>query len=391
MLFRNKKVEGRDPVSRPGTSRQKPSSVARPDTAAGRGMNSPRSFALMAVTACALALFCGLTLQLPASEAQEAPESPELAAGLERRVQAALKANDQARAMEEFRAAVQPDPHNIEAHANPGVIAFFHGDCSEGERRLQSALEGAPQLVKAQALIGICGKRVVSPSARAAPEHAFAARVEPKLRTQVEVELADIDYQNVDLDHTLPVVQSKNSTERYRKAVAADPRLPGMDLELTEAILESSQDANARAEAQIELEDSVKAEGGNDNGECTLGRIALFGNKSDEEYAHFQNASQMDPNNGEAKLGLARILRDQGKPQNVMQYLRTAVQVDPLHGPAHDRPSGLCQRLHLNEEGQEEILLSRDIRLAQDRVAELYRPMNRKPEAQGNLPSEEKQ
>jgi tetratricopeptide (TPR) repeat protein len=390
MLFYNKKVEGRDLVSRPGTSGQKPSSIARLDTAAGSGMNSPRSFALMAATACALALFCGLTLQLPALEAQATPENPELASHLQRG-QAALKANDQARAMEEFCAAVQLDPHNIQAHANLGVIAFLHGNCSAAERELHSALEGAPQLVKEQALIGICEKRMVSPSARADPEHAFAALDDPKLRTQVEVELADIYYQNGDLDHTLPVVQSKNAIERYRKALAADPRLRGMGFELAEAILESSQDANARAEAQIELEASVKAEGDNDNVECTLGKIALLQNKSDEAYAHYRNAHQMNPNDVEAKLGLARILADQGKPQEAMQYLRAAVQIEPLNGPAHYRLSRVCQTLHLNEEVQEEIFLYPDIRQAQDCVAELNRQMNRKPEAQGNLPSEEKQ
>jgi hypothetical protein len=74
-----------------------------------------------------------------------------------------------------------------------------------------------------------------------------------------------------------------------------------------------------------------------------------------------------------------------------MQCLRAAVQVDPLNGPVHYWLSRVCQTLLLNEEVREEILLYRDIRQAQDRVAELYRQMNRKPEAQCNLPSEEKQ
>jgi Tfp pilus assembly protein PilF len=301
MLFHNKKVEGRDLVSRPGTSGQKPSSIARLDTAAGGGMNSLRSFALMAATACALALFCGLTLQLPALEAQAAPENPELAADLQRG-QAALKANDQARAMEEFRAAVPLDPHNIGAHASLGVIAFFHGDCFAAQSELHSALEGEPQLLKAQALTCICEKHMGSPSARADPEHAFAALDEPKPRTQVEVELADIYCQNGDLNHTLPVVEPKNAIERYRKALAADPRLPGMGFELVEANLESSQDANARVEAQIDLKGPVKAEGDNDNVECTLGRIALLQNKSDEAYALAERLSD-ESERCEGKVG----------------------------------------------------------------------------------------
>ena len=45
MLWHNQKVEGRDLVSRPGTSGQKPSSIAR-FAAAGSGFNSPRSSAV---------------------------------------------------------------------------------------------------------------------------------------------------------------------------------------------------------------------------------------------------------------------------------------------------------------------------------------------------------
>jgi hypothetical protein len=115
MLFHNKKDEGRDLVSRPGTRGQKLSSIARLDTAAGGGMNSPRTFVLMAANACALALFRGLTSPPPALEAQAAPENAEFAADLWRG-QAALKSDDQAREMEQFRAAVQVDPLDSPAH-----------------------------------------------------------------------------------------------------------------------------------------------------------------------------------------------------------------------------------------------------------------------------------
>jgi hypothetical protein len=148
---------------------------------------------------------------------------------------------------------------------------------------------------------------------------------------------------------------------------------------------------NSPRPSAIELEASVKAEGDNFNVQCTLGRVALLPNRSDEAYAHSRDAYQRNPNDGEAKLGLARIRADQAKPEEVMQSLLAAVPVDPLKGPARDRLARLCQTLHLSEEVQEEILLYRDIRQAQDRVAGLYRQMNRKPEAQGNLASEEKQ
>jgi predicted Zn-dependent protease len=148
---------------------------------------------------------------------------------------------------------------------------------------------------------------------------------------------------------------------------------------------------NSPRPSAIELEASVQAEGDNFNVQCTLGRIALLRNKSGEAYAQSRNAYQRNPNDGEAKLGLARIRADQGKPKVAMQYLQAAVPVDPLNGPAHDRLARLCQTPGLNEEVQELILHYPDIHQPQDRVAEFDRRGNRKPEAQGNLPSEEKQ
>jgi hypothetical protein len=41
------------------------------------------------------------------------------------------------------------------------------------------------------------------------------------------------------------------------------------------------------------------------------------------------------------------------------------------------------------DEEQKEMKLYRDVRHAKERVAELYRQMNRKPEPQGDLPSEQ--
>src|SRR5271170_1813056 len=97
--------------------------------------------------------------------AQTGSQSSELAADLQRG-QAALKANDQATATKEFRAALKIDPANVEAHANLGVMAFFHGDCTDAEQEFKSALSAAPKLTKALALMAICEKRQGKPAAQ---------------------------------------------------------------------------------------------------------------------------------------------------------------------------------------------------------------------------------
>ena len=102
--------------------------------------------------------------------------------------------------------------------------------------------------------------------------------------------------------------------------------------------------------------------------------------------------AQAAPENPEFAADLQRgqaALKSDDQAREMEQF-RAAVQLDPLDSPAQYRLSGDCQTLFLNEEVQEEILLYRDIRQAQDRVAEWYCQMNRKPEARCNLRSEGK-
>jgi predicted Zn-dependent protease len=384
-----------------------------------------------------------IAVQCPLLWTQTASANSELAADLERG-HAALQANDQALATQEFRAALKLDPGNAEAHANLGVMAFFHGDCPAAEPEFQSALRASPSLTKVQALLAICERRLRQPSAQTDLESAFANLKDPKLRTQVGVQLADFYFQQGDLDHALPIVHSlvesdpdnvdllffaqriyseladntmnklallapdsvrmqqliaeqlinagdlKDAIDHYRKAIALDPRLPGMHFELAESILESSNDASAQAEAQQELEAAAKNDGDSARVECALGRIALLQSKDDAAYGHYRRAYELNPNEVEAQLGLAAILVEEEKPQDALQYLQSAVQADPMNANAHYRLARVCHALHLAEEEQKEIKLYQEIRDTKDRIAKLYRQMNRRPEGQDTGTTDEK-
>src|SRR5271167_2671282 len=88
-----------------------------------------------------------------------------------------LKANDAASAVKEFNAVLAIDPKNAEAYANLGVIAFFQRDYQKAAPYLRKALAIDPSLVKTQALLGICERRLGDPSARELLEKSF-----PKLK-----------------------------------------------------------------------------------------------------------------------------------------------------------------------------------------------------------------
>lgn len=387
-----------------------------------------------------LPLVVAVAFQLPCP-AQTSSARSQLAADLERGQQA-LKSHDQAGAAAQFRAALKLDPANAEAHANLGAIAFFHGDCRGAMQDLHAALTSAPTLVNAQGLIAICEKRMGEPAARSDLESAFAKLKDPKMRVQVGVELADLYYQSGDLDHTLPVVHElveldpdnpnllffaqriysemadntmnklallapdsarmqqliaerlinggdlNGAIDHYRKALAADPRLPGLHFELAEAILEGSNEPAAQTQALAELDAAVKTEGDTAQIECTYGRIASLQGKFDQALEHYRRAYAMDPGNGDAQLGVGKALAEQSKPEEALKFLRMAAQTDPMNASAHYRLARVCDTLHLTPEAQQQMKLFQEIRAAKDRVAQLYREMNRRPEAEEDLPSQ---
>jgi tetratricopeptide (TPR) repeat protein len=381
-------------------------------------------------TGLALLLCAIIAAQSHGLEAQSIIANPELAADLQRG-QAALKANDQATATQQFRAALKLDPANVEAHANLGVMAFFHGDCTTAEQEFKSALRTAPGLIRAQALMAVCERRLGQPKAQADMENAFAKLDDAKLRTQVGIELADVYYQQGELEKTVSVLHEllnlnpdnvdilffaqrvyseladntlnklavlapgsarmeqliaerlinagnlKDATDHYRKALQIDPKLPGMHFELAETLMEASpNDAAAQAEAGKELDAAIKADGDNSKVECELGRIALLQANTEQALAHYTHAYELNPKDPQAQIGLAGVLEMQDKHEQAAAYLRMAVASDPFNAEAHYKLAQVDKALHLEDERKKEMNLFLEVRAAKNKIRLLYREMN---------------
>jgi tetratricopeptide (TPR) repeat protein len=350
-----------------------------------------------------------------------------------------LKANNPDSAVKEFDAVLAIDPRNAEAYANLGVIAFFQHDYQKAAPYLRRALAIDPSLVKTQALLGICQRRLGDPSARALLEKSFPKVKDKPLQLQVGIELAtlydqqgepgatasvmrslvDLDPDNVDVlfmaqrvyselaDDTLnklavlapgsarmqQVIAERlvnggdlqHAIEHYRRALQIDSHLPGVHFELGEAILQSSpNDPATQVEAEKEFEAAEAIDGDAAKAECGLGGIALSQSDLDRAFTHYQRAYKLNPNEIEAQLGLARLLMMQQKPQEAVNYLRAAIQSDPLNSEAHYRLASAYRRLHLDDQAQKEMHLFQEIKSTKDQVKELYKQMNIRPKAQGD-------
>jgi tetratricopeptide (TPR) repeat protein len=374
-------------------------------------------------------LLAAVSLLTPVSVPQTSA-SPELQADLARG-QAALRAGDQNAAASAFTAALRLDPGNVEAHANLGAIAFFHGDCPAAEPHFRAALRAAPFLARAEALLGVCERRRGEPSAEADMKAAFARLDDPRLRLQIGIELANLDYQQGDLENTSSILRTlladnpdnvdvlffaqrvyseladstlnklailapnsarmeqliaerlinagdlRDAIVHYRKAIVLDPRLPGMHFELAEALMEGTpNDAAAQQEANQQLQIAIQIDGDSSGVECELGRIALLQFHTADAEAHYKKAYTMDPHSAIAQMGLGALAEKQGNLQQAATYLHQAVESDPLNPDAHYQLCQVDKRLNLDAEARKELKLFLDIRASRDKVRQLYLEMN---------------
>lgn len=348
-----------------------------------------------------------------------------------RKAEQYLQANDPDSAEREFHAVLALDPKNAEAYSNLGVIAFSRHDCQSASKDFRQALASDPSLTKTQALLGICEKKLGDPAARALLEKSFPKLKEKQLRMQVGMELAslydqqgdpggtaavmrtlvNLDPDNVDVlfmaqrvyfeladntlnklailapgsarmqqviaEHLVNEADLTGAIEHYRKALQVDPRVSGVHFELGEAILETARaDAGTEAQAQQEFETAVAVEGDTAKIECEFADIAFLQSKQDEAFAHYQRAIQLEPNEVQAQMGLAKLLL-QDRPQEAVKYLRMAVESEPLNESAHYQLAQAYRRLQVPEMAQKEMHLFQEIKAAKDQVEALYRQMKR--------------
>jgi Flp pilus assembly protein TadD len=348
------------------------------------------------------------------------------------RAQAALKANQIEAARRELQAVMLLEPNNVEAHSNLGVLYFFQGDCATAAHHFEAALSLQPSLVKAEALLGICDKRLDKATAAQRLEDSFSKLDDLKLRTQVGMELAGLYYQQGDVSRSVTVMQKlvelnpdnvdilfmaqrsyseladdtlnklaivaprsarmeeviaerlvnagdlSDAISHYRKALELDPRLTGVHYELAETILETSPaEAAAQSEAERELEAAIRMEGDNSRVECLLGRIATLKSDLPQAFTQYSKAFALNSSDPEAQLGLGRTLMSQGKSQEARKYLEMAVKSDPLNGEAHYRLALTLRNLQLIDESRKEMRLFQEIKQTKDQLKELYRLMHK--------------
>lgn len=345
-------------------------------------------------------------------------------------------------AIPEFRAILALDPSNVDAHANLGVLLFFRGDYAPAIPELQAALKLRPTLWKIQALLGMAEKRSGNVTESVTNlEKSFPKLEEKDVQIQVGMELVEIYSARNELDRaarTVDILRIKYPTDvgvlyasyrvhsdlsgesmlslslvaphsgqmyqimahelarqgqmeaairNFREAIRIDPKLPGIHFELAEA-LNASDIQEQKVEAKQEYETALSLNPLDEKSECRLGTISYQAGDLQGSLSHYSRAAQLQPNDPEALLGLAKNLLEMKETQKAQGLMEHAVRVDPTSAEAHFRLATVYRVQGKVADAKRELEEYQKFKGMKEKLRKLYQEMRVQPVKQDSEETE---
>ena len=348
---------------------------------------------------------------------------------LEQQIQRRLQEQKPELAIPLLREIVSLDPKNVNAQANLGVLLFFQSNHAEAIPHLRAALELQPDLWRIEALLGIAEKRTGDPiRARSHLEEAFPKLDDQKIQIQAGLELIELYSASAQLDKAAAVaaklgelapqdprillaayqisrqtmyrsllsmmLAAADSAEmhmimggelgregdhagaiaQYREAIRLNPMLPGAHFELAEQ-LRTSPDKALNEQAEGEYQAAIRVNRYDELSWRQLaGIIAAKGEfKTAEE--HYQRALALQPNDSDAKTGLAIVFISTNRQNEAMPLLESAVKDDPTNIVAHFRLSGLYRRAGRITDAERELDTFRHYQDLKEKLGKVFKQL----------------
>ena len=376
-----------------------------------------------------MVLALSLGLCLPLFPQGEPAQQREIQSHL-RSAQEALKSGNTTAAAREFQSILAIDPKNVDARANLGVLHFFEGEWASAAEQFQEVLKAQPKLSKVQAYLGMCQKRLGrSDEARRLLEESFSG-LQGAMQTRAGLDLVEIVYQAGDIDKAHDIVRvlerasptnadvlyaayriymdEANHTReslamaapdsarmhelmaqhlvnegdlvsavaQYRKALAINPKLPGVQFELGEAILQNSLSASALAQAEEQFRIALAENPGNANAEYGLAKVCMERRDWKDAITHYSRAVQFRPDYANAQLGLGAALQEVGETDEAKEHLLVASRLDPLNARVHYRLSMLYRTMGRESDADRELSLFNKLKEDKERIRQVYQQMH---------------
>lgn len=383
-----------------------------------------------ATARCCPVFALGLSLTLALWPQTDADREREIQAHAQR-AQEALKSGNTSAADSEFRAILASEPNNANAIANLGVIHFLQADWSGAAEQFRKVLKLQPDLWKAQALLGICEKRLGrTREAQHLLEQSLPHLDDGSLRTQAGLELMEIPYRSGDLDKAAEIVATlerispgnidvlyaayrihadlanrardalallapdssrmhevmaqhlvnegdlSGAITQYRKALSIDPKLRGIHYELGEAILTDSTSDTALQQAEKEFRTALAENPSDAGAEYWLGRV--FARRLDFKSAmeHYSRALALRPDYVYAQIAMGEALMQMNQVQSALEHLLAASRLDPLNPTVHYRLASIYRDLGREADARGEIAAFNKLRDSKKQIGKVYQEMH---------------
>jgi Tfp pilus assembly protein PilF len=344
-------------------------------------------------------------------------------------------------AIPEFQAAMAIDPENVDAQANLGVLLFFQGKAADSIPHFRAALaaraarkeEQQPGLAKIQGLLGMAESRTLDfTNARKDMEAAFPALQDARFQVQLGLELAGLDTESGDLDKAASVLAQLRKAEpdnqevlyaayrtysdlagesmlalslaapdsaqmhqllahedarqgntngaiaQYRKAIAIDPNLPGVHFELAE-LLRTSADETVKKEAEQEYHAALLENAQDEKSILRLAEIDAQKGNTEQSYKEYTKATELQPSDADAKLGLAKSLIAMNQSDKALPLLEQTVQQEPTNATAHYRLATLYRKLGRVDDAKRETELYKKFKEMKEKLQALYKELQVQP------------
>jgi Tfp pilus assembly protein PilF len=177
---------------------------------------------------------------------------------------------------------------------------------------------------------------------------------------QVLAQTAPDSIPAIEMDADTNELQGKwdQAEKDYRKILEKDPRYPGIHFRLARLLLSKpNPTADFAEQAKKELQQELEIDPTNAGAEYVLGELARHAQDLSEAEQHFSKAIKLDPNFGEAYLGLGMTLLAEKKFPEAVSPLETAVKAQPGNPAAHYSLATAYSRTGRKQEAEREFAL----------------------------------
>lgn len=330
-------------------------------------------------------------------------------------------------AIPELEAAVALEPGHPDTQGNLGVLLFFGGKPAEAVPHLRAALQSEPSLIKIQGLLGIAELQTGDvKQGRGDLEAAFPRITDTKFKVQVGLQLVSSWSESGDLDRAAAVlaqlkkiapenpeilyaeyrtyadlsgearlelsVAAPDSAQthqmlaheeilegntnaaiaQYRRAIAVDPRLPGVHYELGD-LLNTASDPVIREDAVKQFKIALQQNPYNEQALCSLGALAIQNGDAQQALQEYSEAIHIEPSDAVAHLGLAKALMYLNESGKALPQLEDAARLEPTDPVVHYRLALLYREAGHDDDATRELALFTEYKAAKEKLRALYK------------------